>query len=92
MDDATPPANPEAEAADTAAVQDRLARDAAAWSSSRVEAVLPAEAKPPRARAPRRAKPAPVAAPPAPGKPFRMAYDGVSSREYLEQTLVRRGA
>jgi hypothetical protein len=95
--DASPEA--EKEAADDAGVRARLAKEVADWSAERsgrvrVDAVdlAPAEVKP----APRPTKPAKRAAKPAqpklasaPSKPFSMSYDGVTSREYMDQVIAR---
>jgi hypothetical protein len=89
----------ENEAADDAGVRARLAKEVADWSAERSgrargDAVdlAPAEVKP----APRPAKPASKRAKPAqpklasvPNKPFSMSYDGVTSREYMDQVIAR---
>ncbi len=89
----------EQEAADDAGVRARLAKEVAAWSAERSGRAridtdpAPAEAKPaPRPvkqaarRAARPTQPKPAA---APSKPFSMSYDGVTSREYMDQVIAR---
>jgi hypothetical protein len=90
----------EMEAADDAGVRARLAKEVAAWSAERSGRVqidtdpAPAEvkqaprpAKPAAKRATKPAQPKPASA--APNKPFSMSYDGVTSREYMDQVIAR---
>ncbi len=91
---------PESEAADDAGVRARLAKEVADWSaerSGRVRAdaadLAPADVKPvrepvkpARQRAPKPAQPKQTS---ASNKPFSMAYDGVTSREYMAQVIAR---
>jgi len=90
----------ETETVDDAGVRARLAKEVADWSAersgrARSDAVelAPPEAKPaPRATKPavkRAAKPAQPKLASAPSKPFSMSYDGVSSREYMDQVIAR---
>jgi hypothetical protein len=90
----------ENEAADGAGVRARLAKEVADWSAERsgrvrADAVdfAPAEVKPaPRPTKPaskRVAKPAQPKLASAPNKPFSMSYDGVTSREYMDQVIAR---
>ncbi len=87
------------------AMKDRLRKDVASWSAARsatysrdaAETTLavpaqPAEA-PPAARPKRRKAVTPEAGKPAdaPGKPFRMSYDGVSEADYISY-IIQRGA
>ena len=88
-------------AANDDGVRDKLAKEAAHWSADRsgrahadAADALSTEVKRTSVRAKARVKRAvkaePAAPEAAPGKPFTMSYDGVSSREYFEQTLTRR--
>ena len=90
----------ETEAADDAGVRARLAKEVADWSAERSGRVrsdavelAPADVKPaPRPAKPpskRAAKPAQPKLASAPSKPFSMSYDGVTSREYMDQVIAR---
>ena len=90
----------QAEAADDAGVRVRLAKEAADWSAERSGRVrgnhavefAPADVKPaptPRPASRRAAKPARPKLTSAPSKPFVMSYDGVTSREYMDQVIAR---
>ncbi len=99
-DDPSPPVSNENAHEDD--VRHRLEREVASWSADRsgkahTEAAetLGAAVKRPATRTKSATKRAPKPAVAAivvdaPRKPFSMSYDGVSSREYLQQSLVRR--
>lgn len=103
MSDVSPDESPEArnDAADAAGVRHRLAQEVAAWSAERsgrahsgAADLVPTEGKPavpPPKRAAKRpaAKPVQIKPPEAAGKPFSMSYDGVTSREYMDQVIAR---
>lgn len=89
----------EHDAADDAAVRARLSKEVAAWSAERsgrvqsaVTELVPAEARPARPTRPaskRQPRPAKANPASAPNKPFSMSYDGVTSREYMDQVIAR---
>ena len=86
----------EHEAPDDAGVRARLAKEVADWSAERSGRVradrgdrAPAEARPAKPASKRAAKPAQPKPALAPNKPFSMSYDGVTSREYMDQVIAR---
>lgn len=99
-DDSSPPASMDQNTQEDG-VRNRLQREVASWSADRSgkahadAAETLSVVKQPATRTKSRAKRAPKPAVAetvvdAPRKAFSMSYDGVSSREYLQQSLVRR--
>lgn len=87
---------------ETAAMAERLSKDAASWSRERKEqpaehaatpkrpVAAPASPQPAR-RATRASAPAPAAKPAsARSKPFSMSYDGMTQAQYIQYLLDRK--
>lgn len=102
MSDIAPEGLPDGkqDAATDAAVRARLSKEVAAWSAERSGRVQSdaadlvttstkppvRTAKPASKRSPKPARSVPTS---ASSKPFAMSYDGVTSREYMDQVIAR---